>query len=198
MTSTLPTGWEELGDLIASGDMTTEQCGLLIEQHGHSVHDCQDVCIQIWEAWEVRPLNLLLSHNLKKLTSEQASEVYDKLEVHMQPEDRGTRANMWSDRIALAVDAGLITKARFDLAEWLDCEYLEGTFSAEELRDTVKSYALELATFSDCELEDIEGFMENYHNPGDWSDGGYECEGAFEACEFCQEVVAEAKPLLKK
>lgn len=198
MSASLPTGWEELGDLIVSGEMTTEQCGLLIEQHGHSVHECEEVCMQIWEAWQSRPLNLLLEYDYQKLSNEQCIEIYDKLEEHMQPEDQGTRANMWSDRISLAVARGLIAKARYDLADWLDSEFIEGSFSGEELQERVKEYALKLATFPDCDLEDIEGFMKKYHEPGDWNDGGAECDGEFDVCEFCQSVIAEAKALLIK
>jgi hypothetical protein len=194
----LPTDWEELGNLIESGEMTTEQVDGLVEQHGHCVHDCDEVCMEIWEAFDSQPLILLLEHNMDRLTIEQCEGVYQRLEDHILPEDQGTRANVWSAKLRLAVDRGLIANAKEDLGEWLDSEFLEGTFTEQEIQDSVRDYALKLAGFENCEKVDLEAFIAAYHNPGFWRSGGLNCEGEVESCDSCQEILQGAMAKLKK
>jgi hypothetical protein len=194
----LPNDSEELGNLIESGEMGEDQVDALIEQHSHCVHDCEDICMEIWEAFDSQPLILLLEHNTDRLTIEQSELVYEKLEDHILPEDQGTRANVWSSRIRLAVDRGLIAKAKTDLGEWLDIEFLEGSFSEQEMQDSVRDYVLKLADFEKCQKVDLEDFIAAYHNPGFWRSGGLNCEDEVETCDSCQEILNQAIAKLKQ
>ena len=185
----LPNDSQELGNLIKSGQMTKDQVDDLIEQHGHYVHECKDVCDAILEAFANPPLILLLEHNTDRLTIEQSELVYEKLEKHISPMDQGSLANVWDARIRLSVDRGLLEKAKTSLIQWLDNEFLDGTFSEQEIQESVFQLALKLADFEDCQRADLEAFIAAYHNPGEWRQGGLNCEDEVENCDPCQEVL---------
>jgi hypothetical protein len=185
----LPTDSEELGNLIESGLMTKDLIDALIEQHGHCVRECEAVCSAICEAFTYPPLILLLEHNTDRLTIEQSELVYEKLEKHISPMDQGALANVWDARIRLAVGRGLVEKAKTGLIVWLDNEFLDGTFSEQEIQDSVFQFALRLADFEHCQRADLEAFIAAYHNPGEWRQGGLNCEDEVETCDPCQELL---------
>lgn len=211
MSDLIPSDWQELGKLIVSGEMSTKQIDKVIELHSHPVSDCQEICMKIWEDFDQNTLDLMVEHNLETLTYAQSAEIYENLEDHYCSSlSFGDQANMWRDRMYLAVDKGLISKAVFDLGNWLEYEFSEGTFSDEEIREEVHSMAMRLAVAPKSREIDLINFMEHFHNPYDfsvkigepsdavWNTGSAECEGSFDTCNGCQEILIEAKSLLTK
>jgi hypothetical protein len=193
----LPADSEELGELIASGDMTIQQIDELIWEHGHPLAGCDEICQEIIDSFDEYPLVLLLEHNLNKMTIEQCLQVREKLEGHVEPDDQGTRANVASEKIALSVGRGLFAHVASDLKDWLDEEFLESTFSDEEIQERVTRYMLALAAFPDCSKDALAKFVAAYHYPGNWRSGGAECDDEVESCQSCQNMLAEAVAKLK-
>lgn len=194
--SVLPADSEELGELVCSGEMTEKQIDMFIEAHGHWAHDC-DTCCAIVENFEEWPLRLLLEHNVSTMTTGQCEIVHEKLDGHFDVSDQGTRANLAADRLRLSVGKGLLGFVREDLSTWLDEEFLDKTFSSEEILESVQDYLNQLVNFEACDEGLLESFVSAYHNPGDWREGGLGCEGEFEACASCQEMLKEAVAKLK-
>jgi hypothetical protein len=194
--SVLPTDIEELGELVCSGEMTEKQIDEYIESHGHWAHDCE-TCGQILENFEDWPLVLLLEHNVSRMTQDQCELVHEKLDGHFDVSDQGTRANLAAARLRLAVGKGLLGFVREDLSTWLDEEFLDKTFSSEEILESVQDYLNELVNFEACDEGLLESFVSTYHNPGDWREGGVGCEGDFEACDSCQDMLNDAVAKLK-
>lgn len=192
----LPADSEELGELVCSGEMSETQIDLFIDSHGHWVHDC-DTCCAILESFEEWPLELLLEHNVSRMTSAQCELVHEKLDGHFELSDQGTRANLAAEKLRLSVGKGLLGFVCEDLSNWLDEEFLDKTFSSEEILESVQSYISELVQFENCDESTLEGFVSTYHNPGFWREGGLGCEGEFEACASCQEMFKEAVAKLK-
>jgi hypothetical protein len=195
--SVLPKDSEELGDLLVSGDMSSQQVDEFIEQHGHYVGDCDEICQEIIDSFDDYPLVLLLEHNALSLTTEQSLLVHEKLDSHVVPEDQGTRANIASEKIGLSVGRGLFAYVASDLKDWLDEEFLESTYSEEEIQERVRRYLLDLAAFPECKIEILKDLVAAYHEPGNWRSGGSECDGEVETCESCQEMLSEASSKLK-
>ncbi len=195
--SVLPADSEELGDLVSSGEMTTQQINEFIEKHAHYVSECDDICGEIIDLFDEYPLQLLLEHNVKIMTNEQCALVHEQLEDHIVPQDQGTRANVASAKLRLSVGRGLFSFVAEDLEQWLDEEYIDKTFSDEEILQSVRDYIIELTSFDICDEDTLESFISAYHNPGNWRDGGPNCDGDFEACDDCQEMLSEAVSKLK-
>ena len=195
--SVLPVDSEELGELVVSGEMTSQQIDELIEEHGHYVAECDEICQEIIDAFDDYPLVLLLEHNVKKMTVEQCLLVHEKLEDHVVPEDQGTRANIAWEKIGLSVGRGLFDYVATDLKYWLDEESLDPTFGDEEIQERVRDYMHELAAFTECSENTLEKFVAAFHYPGNWRSGGPNCDGEVEACGSCQELLREAVARLK-
>jgi hypothetical protein len=194
----LPSDAEALGNLIESGDMTVEQIDLLIEKHSHYVYECEDACPEIIDSFDEYPLRLLLEHNTGKMTLKQCELVHEMLYDHILPQDQGTSANVAKLKLELAVGRGLLGYVAGDLAEWLDEESIDKTFSDEEILEGVQGYLLQLTAFDDCNESRLESFLTAYHEPGNWREGGLNCEGEFESCESCQQMLRLAVSKLKR
>ncbi len=192
----LPSDGEELGDLLVSGEMTSQQIDEFIDTHGHYVAGCDGICQEIIEAFDEYPLVLLLANNLQHLTTEQCLLVREKLEDHVAPEDQGTRANIASEKIELSVSRGLLAYVASDLKHWLDEEFLDPTFSDDEILVSVRRHLQTLAEFAECNEDALENFVSSYHYPGNWRSGGQNCDGELAQCETCQELLRQvtAKP----
>lgn len=195
--SVLPVDSEELGDLVSSGEMTSQQIDEFIEKHAHYFSECDDICGEIIDLFDEYPLRLLLEHNVRIMTNEQCALVHEQLEDHIVPQDQGTRANVASAKLRLSVGRGLLGFVAEDLEQWLDEEHIDRTFSDEEILESVKGYLLELTAFDSCDEDTLQSFVSAYHNPGNWRDGGPDCDGEFEACDFCQDLLQEAVAKLK-
>jgi len=195
--SVLPSNSEELGDLVASSEMSSQQIDEFIDKHSHYVWECQGICGEIIDLFDEYPLQLLLEHNVKKMTNEQCELVHEQIGTHISPEDQGTRANVAGAKLKLSVGRGLFSFVAEDLEQWLDEEHLDKTFSDEEILESVRDYILELTSFDSCNEDTLESFISAYHNPGNWRDGGPNCDGDFEACDDCQEMLSEAVSKLK-
>lgn len=195
--SVLPVDSEELGDLVSSGEMTSQQIDEFLEKHAHYVWECGGICREIIDLFDEYPLQLLLEHNVKKMTNEQCELVHEQIGTHISPEDQGTRANVAGAKLKLSVGRGLFSFVAEDLEQWLDEEHLDKTFSDEEILESVRDYILELTSFDSCNEDTLESFISSYHNPGNWRDGGPNCDGDFEACDDCQEMLSEALAKLK-
>ena len=195
--SVLPLGIEELGELVISGDMTSHQIDEFLENHSHYVFECDEICNEIFDSFDDYPLRLLIEHNFKKMTPEQCRRVHEELEDHISPQDQGTRANIASARLKLSVGRGLLGLVAEDLARWLDEESIAKDFSDEEIMEDVRKYLFELTSFDECNEETLEEFVTAYHEPGDWREGGLNCDGDFETCDFCQNMLQEAVAKVK-
>lgn len=197
--SVLPTDSEELGELVVSGEMASQQIDEFIEKHGHYAAECDEVCGEIYDSFDDYPLSLLLEHNVEKMTVQQCLLVHENLSEHISPEDQGTRANVASEKLELSVGRGLLAYVCEDLEEWMDEESLDRdrTFSGEEIQQRVKGYIFKLATFPECNEETLEKFVAAYHYPGNWESGGLNCDGEVEACDSCQDMLREAVAKLK-
>lgn len=194
--SVLPTDIEELGELVSSGEMTESQIDEFIAAHGHWAPDCE-TCCEILESFEEWPLELLLEHNVERMTQGQCELVHEKLEDHFEQSDQGTRARVAFTKIDLAVDRGLLGYVTDDLERWLDEEHLDKTFADEEILEMVRYRSLQLTKYEGCDESLLESFVSTYHKPGFWRPGGLNCEGEFEACASCQEMFKEAVAKLK-
>jgi len=195
--SVLPTDSEELGELVVSGEMTSQQIDLFIEEHGHYFAECDEICREIIDSFDDYPLSLLLEHNVDKMSIDQCLLVREKLEDHIVPEDQGTRSNVASEKISLSIKRGLLAFVANDLENWLDEEFLEPTYTDEEIKEFVQLYILDLVAFPECNEATLEGFVAAYHYPGNWRPGGLNCDGEVEACDSCQELLSEAVAKLK-
>lgn len=182
---------DELGLLIATGNVSAEQINLLIETHGHAASTCVEICCQIWDRHEVRPLELLIENNLTRMTLDQCLAVHDLIEEHFMPEDQSSRAKVCRLKLKVSTERGLFSQAASDLRDWLDEEFLDGTFAPEELYDQVVFYSRALAEHETCSLADLVAFVSEYHHPGSWRQGCDDHKG-FESCARCQAVLKDA------
>jgi hypothetical protein len=195
----LPTDWEELGNLIASGEMSEDLITRVIEEHGHTAFDCKEVCVNVWENFDLRPLDLLIQNYAEDFTTTQRKKLYETYEQHILPEERAARSWMLREKINIAVggssDQALLQKAAEDFY-WFIYEYEDSEL--ENLAEEEKEFAFKFASHHECNVDILNTLVKNIHEGVSMPrDNGLCSDGTFEACDFCQDLLQEAVGKLK-
>lgn len=187
--SSLPKGAQELYDRIVSGTMSPVEIDELIAEHSHL--SCE-LCDEIYEELsDFRlPVDLVALHNSERLSLENREKLYEII-----LKNRLELGDIWGEIFArkgvlvnLATGPTANRSLLYTIAE--DHEYLAQIFRAEEDDDNfetvTRKIALELARHPECDEDIIRTLMEKFHDYGNW------CEGGFEACDRCAEMLQGA------
>jgi hypothetical protein len=209
--SILPADLEELKELILSGDLTDEQLNFLIEEHCHAYltfednERCQLCEYMAEEDYGFMLMEELIDRYVDRFTEQQISK-FDG------PSDWTT--NEWFAEVYMGASGwresrvqamGLLIKLRtsknagyrtsvsgfFTFIDQLDQELFE-TWDGETTLDTARELTLHLTTFAECTADDLRGYLESYHDKYTAN-----CDGEFDACDSCQDLLTEAVAQLK-
>jgi hypothetical protein len=190
--SEIPAGWQELGELIASGEMFEDQITELISEHGHAVSDCKEVCLEICEEFDMSPFELLVENYNDVFTLSHRQALNKTFGLHVNNDEMAS----WIPRSLAEIASG--PSADLDLlkAAALHVESFIYSYRDENLSEEIKDILFRFARNSNCTEDVLSQTVRSFHdevlvaNP--------ECsDGEFEACDFCQDLVQEAIAELK-
>jgi hypothetical protein len=191
----LPSDWEQLGELITSGEMTEAQVSQVIDEHViHRRDDCVG-CETIVEIFNSTPIELVIDKYADSLTLEQRRLLYQNFEEHLVIEDGWTA--QYARRVKLEVASGksadraLLSTAAWDYEDFV--EYFRSEPGDDSLREQTRKFAERFAEHLECDEDIIRELVERYHSYGYHGD----CIGEFEACDNCLDIIEDVVAKLK-
>ena len=189
----LPTDWEELGELIESGEMAEGQISASIASHGHLFTSCSEVCYPMWYELGSTPLELILENYDQTLTLGQRNALHETFSTHMHTDDYLN--SEWRGLIQIAsgpsADLALLSNAHSHV-EALIVNYRDGNLSEE-----IRGFLFRFADNVHCTEQLLTQTVRSFHQ--EVLVENHECsQGAFENCDFCQNMVEEAVGKLKR
>jgi len=185
---TLPSDWEELGELIASGEMTEAQVSQVLEEHGHSRFTCEG-CKTIREMHDETPMELVFSAYGDSLTLEQRRVFYENFAGHIHPEDgwawQYVKGTLMEVACGGSADRDLLLRAASDYDSFV--EHFRAEPGDDSLETRTRDFAAMFAENKECDEKVIRDLVEKYH----LSNPSGDCSGLFDACDTCISIIED-------
>jgi hypothetical protein len=192
--------YEELSDLISSGNMTESQITNVINEHIIHEEGCE-VCDEI-EFGDFNLIERIVETYSDSISNSGLTKIFDTyVESYLPAQDAWgemyTRG--WLMKVATCTnsDLSLLRAAAGDYEFYIDSyRWEEGD---QSLAERTKEYAFMFAAHEDCTPEVLESLVGQFHSGGNFGRIDEEtCMGKeFEACDFCQDLLQEAVAKLK-
>lgn len=196
--SELPTAYEQLSELISSGEMIESQINGVIDEHIMHEDSCE-VCEEASDFGDENLIEQIVKTYRDSISNSTIKKIFQTYVENFLPAE-----DVWNEQYLRAWLIEVATCPSSDLsllqAAAGDFDAFVYNFRSEEgdesLAERTKEFAFMFAAHKDCTPEILEGLAKDLHDKvlGE----NFECSpGPFETCDYCQDLVQEAIAKLK-